>query len=59
MNLNKSVINFSQRGGSDTLQVTSSTEWDVNSNAEFAFPETLQIKYNPSTDVVELVDQPV
>lgn len=56
LNLNKSVINFSQRGGSDTLQVTSNTEWDVNSNAEFAFPETLQIKYNPSTDVVELVD---
>lgn len=59
LNLNKSVINFSQRGGSDTLQVTSNTEWDVNSNAEFAIPETLQIKYNPSTDVVELVDQPV
>ena len=33
LNLNKSVINFSQRGGSDTLQVTSNTEWDVNSNA--------------------------
>lgn len=59
LNLNKSVINFSQRGGSDTLKVTSNTEWDVNSNAEFAIPETLQIKYNPSTDVVELVDQPV
>lgn len=56
LNLNKSVINFSQRGGSDTLKVTSNAEWDVNSNAEFAIPETLQIKYNPSTDVVELVD---
>lgn len=33
LNLNKSVINFSQRGGSDTLKVTSNTEWDVNSNA--------------------------
>jgi len=59
ISLNKTTIAFSQRASSNTVQVTCNSDWDVNSNAEFAIPETLQIKYNPSTDVVELVDQPI
>lgn len=59
ISLNKTTIAFPQRASSNTVQVTCNSDWDVNSNAEFEIPETLQIKYNPSTDVVELVDQPV
>lgn len=59
ISLNKTTIAFPQRASSNTVQLTCNSDWDVNSNAEFAIPETLQIKYNPSTDVVELVDQPV
>lgn len=58
ISLNKATIAFPQRSSSNTVQVTCNSDWDVNSNAEFAIPETLQIKYNPSTDIVELVDQP-
>lgn len=59
ISLNKATIAFPQRSSSNTVQVTCNSDWSVNSNAEFAIPETLQIKYNPSTDVVELVDQPI
>lgn len=59
ISLNKATIAFPQRASSNTVQVTCNSDWSVNSNAEFTIPETLQIKYNPSTDVVELVDQPV
>lgn len=59
MSLNKATIAFPQRASSNTVQVTCNSDWSVNSNAEFTIPETLQIKYNPNTDVVELVDQPV
>ena len=59
ISLNKTAIAFPQRASFDTVQVTCNSDWSVNSNAEFAVPETLQIKYNPSTDVVELVDQPI
>ena len=59
ISLNKTTIAFPQRASSNTVQVTCNSDWDVNSDAEFAIAETLQIKYNPSTDVVELVDQPV
>lgn len=58
ISLNKATIAFPQRSSSNTVQVTCNSDWSVNSNAEFEIPETLQIKYNPSTDVVELVDQP-
>lgn len=58
ISLNKATIAFPQRASSNTVQVTCNSDWSVNSNAEFAIPETLQIKYNPSTDIVELVDQP-
>lgn len=59
ISLNKATIAFPQRSSSNTVQVTCNSDWSVNSNAEFEIPETLQIKYNPSTDVVELVDQPI
>lgn len=59
ISLNKATIAFPQRASSNTVQVTCNSDWSVNSNAEFTIPETLQIKYNPNTDVVELVDQPV
>lgn len=59
ISLNKATIAFPQRASSNTVQVTCNSDWSVNSNAEFEIPETLQIKYNPSTDVVELVDQPI
>lgn len=59
ISLSKAIIAFPQRASSNTVQVTCNSDWSVNSNAEFAIPETLQIKYNPSTDVVELVDQPI
>jgi hypothetical protein len=58
ISLNKATIAFPQRSSSNTVQVTCNSDWSVNSNAEFAIPETLQIKYNPSTDMVEVVDQP-
>lgn len=59
ISLNKATIAFPQRSSSNTVQVTCNSDWSVNSNAEFEIPEILQIKYNPSTDVVELVDQPI
>lgn len=59
ISLNKTTIAFPQRASSNNVQVTCNSDWSVNSNAEFEIPETLQIKYNPSTDVVELVDQPI
>lgn len=59
ISLNKATIAFPQRSSSNTVQVTCNSDWSVNPNAEFEIPETLQIKYNPSTDVVELVDQPI
>lgn len=59
ISLNKATIAFPQRSSSNTVQVTCNSDWSVNSNAEFTIPEILQIKYNPSTDVVELVDQPI
>lgn len=58
ISLNKATIAFPQRASSNNVQVTCNSDWSVNSNAEFAVPETLQIKYNPSTDMVEIVDQP-
>lgn len=59
ISLNKATIAFPQRASSNNVQVTCNSDWSVNSNAEFEIPEILQIKYNPSTDVVELVDQPI
>lgn len=58
ISLNKTVLAFTQRAASDTVQVTCNSDWDIDSNAEFEIPDTLQIKYNPNTDIVELVDQP-
>ena len=58
ISLNKATIAFPQRSSSNTVQVTCNSDWSVNSNAEFAIPDTLEIKYNPNTDIVELVDQP-
>lgn len=58
ISLNKTIIAFPQRASSNNVQVTCNSDWSVNSNDEFAVPETLQIKYNPSTDMVEIVDQP-
>lgn len=59
ISLNKTIIAFPQRASSNNVQVTCNSDWSVNSNDEFAVPETLQIKYNPSTDMVEIVDQPL
>lgn len=58
ISLNKTAIAFPQRASSNIVQVTCNSDWGTNSNVEFAVPETLQIKYNPSTDMVEIVDQP-
>lgn len=58
ISLNKTTIAFPQRASSNNVQVTCNSDWSTNSNVEFAVPETLQIKYNPSTDMVEIVDQP-
>ena len=58
ISLNKATIAFPQRSSSNTVQLTCNSDWSVNSNAEFAIPDTLEIKYNPNTDIVELVDQP-
>lgn len=58
ISLNKTTLAFSQRASSNTVQVTCNSDWNINSNAEFTIPDTLEIKYNPNTDIVELVDQP-
>lgn len=58
ISLNKTIIAFPQRASSNTVQVTCNSDWNINSNAEFIIPDTLEIKYNPNTDIVELVDQP-
>lgn len=58
ISLNKTTLAFSQRASSNTVQVTCNSDWNINSNVEFAIPDTLEIKYNPNTDIVELVDQP-
>lgn len=58
ISLNKTTLAFSQRASSNTVQVTCNSDWNINSNAEFIIPDTLEIKYNPNTDIVELVDQP-
>lgn len=58
ISLNKTIIAFPQRASSNTVQVTCNSDWNINSNAEFTIPDTLEIKYNPNTDIVELVDQP-
>lgn len=56
ISLNKTIIAFPQRASSNTVQVTCNSDWNINSNAEFTIPDTLEIKYNPNTDIVELVD---
>lgn len=58
LSLNKTTIAFPQRASSNTVQVTCNSDWAINSNVEFVIPDTLEIKYNPNTDIVELVDQP-
>lgn len=58
ISLNKTTLAFSQRASSNTVQVACNSDWNINSNAEFTIPDTLEIKYNPNTDIVELVDQP-
>lgn len=58
LSLNVQSLVFSQRAESLEVQLTTNDNWQTSSNDEIPIPDEVTLKYNPWTDMVEMVDQP-
>lgn len=58
LSLNVQSLVFSQRADSLEVQLTTNDNWQTSSNDEIPIPDEVTLKYNPWTDMVEMVDQP-
>lgn len=58
LSLNVQSLAFSQRADSLKVQLTTNDNWKTSSNDEIPIPDEVTLKYNPWTDMVEMVDQP-
>lgn len=58
LSLNVQSLVFSQRADALEVQLTTNDNWQTSSNDEIPIPDEVTLKYNPWTDMVEMVDQP-
>lgn len=58
LSLNVQSLVFSQRADALEVQLTSNDNWQTSSNDEIPIPDEVTLKYNPWTDMVEMVGQP-
>lgn len=58
LSLNVQSLVFSQRADSLEVQLTTNDNWQTSSNDEIPIPDEVILKYNPWTDMVEMVGQP-
>ena len=58
LSLNVQSLVFSQRADSLEVQLTTNDNWQTSSNDEIPIPDEVTLKYNPWTDMVEMVGQP-
>lgn len=58
LSLNVQSLTFSQRADSLEVQLTTNDNWQTSSNDEIPIPDEVTLKYNPWTDMVEMVGQP-
>lgn len=58
LSLNVQSLVFSQRADALEVQLTTNDNWQTSSNDEIPIPDEVTLKYNPWTDMVEMVGQP-
>lgn len=58
LSLNVQSLVFTQRADSLEVHLTTNDNWQTSSNDEIPIPDEVTLKYNPWTDMVEMVDQP-
>ena len=58
LSLNVQSLVFSQRADTLEVQLTSNDNWQTSSNDDIPIPDEVTLKYNPWTDMVEMVGQP-
>ena len=58
LSLNVQSLVFSQRADSLEVQLTTNDNWQTSSNDDIPIPDEVTLKYNPWTDMVEMVGQP-
>ena len=58
LSLNVQSLTFSQRADTLEVQLTTNDNWQTSSNDEIPIPDEVTLKYNPWTDMVEMVGQP-
>lgn len=58
LSLNVQSLVFSQRADTLEVQLTTNDNWQTSSNDEIPIPDEVTLKYNPWTDMVEMVGQP-
>lgn len=58
LSLNVQSLVLSQRADSLEVQLTTNDNWQTSSNDEIPIPDEVTLKYNPWTDMVEMVGQP-
>lgn len=58
LSLNVQSLVFSQRADALEVQLTSNDNWQTSSNDDIPIPDEVTLKYNPWTDMVEMVGQP-
>lgn len=58
LSLNVQSLGFSQRADSLEVQLTTNDNWQTSSNDDIPIPDEVTLKYNPWTDMVEMVGQP-
>lgn len=58
LSLNVQSLVLSQRADSLEVQLTTNDNWQTSSNDDIPIPDEVTLKYNPWTDMVEMVGQP-